>query len=94
MVLVLTPLFQNTPALGHYPTLKSSDEINTPRLKKLHKVTYRTNFSLIIILEQNCRLLSPPSQAQWQRAGRAFACTTVGLNPRTFFEVPTPSRGL
>jgi hypothetical protein len=30
------------------------------------------------------KLLQNPSQAHWQRAGRSFTCTPMGLNPRPF----------
>lgn len=32
-------------------------------------------------------------QVHWQRTGRAFTCTPVGLNPETFYEVPGSQTG-
>ncbi len=37
---------------------------------------------------------APPSQAQWQRANRAFTWTPVGLNPQPFFQVQVPRRAI
>ncbi len=38
-------------------------------------------------LDPTHKQLAPPSQAQWQRANRAFTWTPVGLNPQPFFQV-------
>lgn len=43
--------------------------------------------------DQTHKVLAPASQAQWQRAGRTFTCTPLGLEPRPFLEVPGSQRG-
>jgi len=43
--------------------------------------------------DQTHKFSAPPSQAQWQRAGRAFTCKPLGLESRPFLEVPGSQRG-
>jgi len=51
------------------------------------------SWGVFILADQTHKFLASPSQAQWQRAGRTFTCTPLGLEPRPFLEVPRSQRG-
>jgi hypothetical protein len=51
------------------------------------------SFSFLFSADQTHKFSAPPSQAQWQRAGRTFTCKSPGLEPRPFLEVPGSQRG-
>ncbi len=80
-------------SLTHYITTSAEELSAIWGCLTKHNFFLQPGSGLCVSTIQLDKLLAPPSQSHWQRAGRSFTCTPVGLNPGPFWRSQGPRIG-